>query len=89
MWETTQISKNHGRHALETGKTRLGKRPGLMADENDPFCTVLLLPGQVSEAIRVPKGEVAGRIGGLTYVPEPGRFQTQQRFARSPRLRQK
>ena len=46
-----------------------------MADENDPFCTVLLLLGQVSESIRVPKGEVAGRIDGLSYPPGTGPIQ--------------
>jgi len=59
-----------------------------MADENDPFCTVLLLLGQVSESIRVPKGEVAGRTDGLTYPPGTGPIQA-QRFAPSPRLGQK
>ncbi len=59
----------------KVGKTRLEKRLGLMADENDPFCTVLLLLGQVSESIRVPKGEVAGRIDGLSYPPGTGPIQ--------------
>ena len=50
-----------------------------MAHENDPFCTVLL--GQVSESIRVPKGQFAASPDGLTYPPGTGPIQIQKRFA--------